>query len=277
MTDTRLSAGQRLGDFVIRGYVDGGATSEVYEAVDAQGALVALKVLHECHRGDGDLLARFVHEAEPILVDRLQHPGLPRVLAISIAADAPAFIAMELLGESLANRLRSGPLLLADAIRVTAELAAVLAYLHQRGVIHRDVKPANVLQSGGGPLWHVKLVDLGQAKLPREEQSAWALSTAVGGRCGTVEYRAPEQWQCAKTVTDRADIYSLGIVLYELLVGAPPFQGSAGRLRLQHVMTPAPALPAPEPLRALCLAMLAKQPAARPSAQQIVSALQELL
>jgi serine/threonine-protein kinase len=273
------AAGDTFGPYRVLRLIGHGATSTVFEAMDEHGARLALKILHEEHRGCADLRERFVQEALPLLKEQLRHPALPRILAIEQHPGCP-YIAMELLGPSLAARLRQGPLPFPEAIRAVADVAGALAYLHARQIIHRDVKPGNVLTPRPGTSGPCKLIDLGLAKLPAALRagSEVQLSTAAGDRCGTPEYRAPEQWQCAKAVSDRADVYGLGVLLYESLSGAPPFRGeSLGRLRLEHTLRPPPPLDAPAPVQALARAMLAKAAQARPSAAEVATTLASLL
>lgn len=275
-----LTGGSRLGRFLIRDLIDAsGATSSVYRAEDERGQELALKVLDLEFDERPDLLGRFLSEARVILRRGLAHPGLPRVVAVEVPSVGPPYIAMELLGATLAAELRrAGRLPVATALQIAAQLAEVLAYLHEQGIIHRDVKPDNVVFAPG-PGVQVKLIDLGQAKLPAADERAGALvSTALGSRCGTPAYRAPEQWHDAKTVSDRADVYSLGVMLYEVLAGAPPFpDGDPGALRLAHATADPPPLPASAALSTLYQAMLEKRPADRPSAAAVARTLRALL
>jgi serine/threonine protein kinase len=226
---------------------------------------VAIKLL----RGDGDprSVARFEREAQVLAV--LQHPNVVTVFDVGADGD-DRFIVMELVdGPTLREVLNEQRLLEPRrAATIAGGIAAALAYAHERNIVHRDVKPSNVLIASQD---HVKLADLGIAKL----LSAEAL-TATTGVIGTAHYIAPEQAR-GGPVDGRADLYSLGCVLFEMLVGRPPFEGDAAALTYAHVHRPAPRTrsiePAvPERLDALVAALLEKEPSARPQSAAAVRA-----
>jgi serine/threonine protein kinase len=226
---------------------------------------VAIKLL----RGDGDprSVARFEREAQ--VLARLQHPNV--VTVFDVGADgADRFIVMELVNGPTLREVLNGEERLEPrrAATIASGIAAALAYAHERDIVHRDVKPSNVLIASED---HVKLADLGIAKL----LSAEAL-TATTGVIGTAHYIAPEQ-ATGGPVDGRADLYSLGCVLFEMLVGRPPFEGDAAALAYAHVHRPAPRVrslePAvPERLDALVAALLEKEPSAPPQSAAAVRA-----
>ncbi|MFO0849074.1 MAG: protein kinase [Gemmataceae bacterium] len=189
-----------------------GGMGVVYKARQpALDRVVAVKVLDADKAVRPELADRFVREARALA--RLQHPHVVTVYDVSVA-DGLVSIVMEYLpGGSLRDRLRAGRLPPADALRLVPQLCAALQYAHDHGVVHRDIKPDNVLLDEAG---NAKVADFGLAKLTAEPV------TAVGEHMGTARYMAPEQWANTATVDNRADIYSLGVLIYELLTGDLP-------------------------------------------------------
>jgi serine/threonine protein kinase len=244
--------------------------SEVRRAEDsALGRPVAIKLL----RGDGDprSVARFEQEAR--LLARLHHPNVVTVFDVGADGD-DRFIVMELVdGQTLRDVLSAeGPLEPGRAADIAGGVAAALTYAHEQNVVHRDVKPSNVLIASGD---HVKLADLGIAKLLSAEAG-----TATTGVIGTASYMAPEQAR-GDPVDGRADLYSLGCVVFEMLVGRPPFEGDpAAALTYAHVHRPAPrarsiAPGVPADLDDIVAALLEKDPAARPQSASEVQTMFE--
>lgn len=221
---------------------------------------VAIKVML---RPDEAALTRFLREAR--VGARLQHPGITTVHDIDVAGDE-AFIVMEFLdGSDLGSVLgrHQRGLKTARAVGYMIQACEALGAAHERGVIHRDLKPQNMFVVTGGRL---KICDFGIAKVVSQR------ITRIGIGMGTPPYMAPEQFKDASSVDARADLYSLGCVLYTLLTGLPPFldQGLTPEEFLAHVARVAPvpprgAHPVPGQLSALTLRMLAKKPRDRPS------------
>ena len=238
-----------------------GGMGEVWQADDTVlGRRVALKVLVEELAVDDRATRRFVREARATA--RLTHTNVARVYDFGRDGGAP-FLVMELLeGETLAARLASGPLPPAEAARVAAAVADALEAAHQRGIVHRDVKPSNIMLTPGG---EVKVLDFGIAAAADETHS-----TTGSGLYATVAYVSPER-VAGEPAMPASDVYSLGAVLYELLCGRPPFSGSSpalvARSHLHDLPVPvrqlAPWVPAR--LAEACEAALAKDPARRPS------------
>jgi eukaryotic-like serine/threonine-protein kinase len=238
-----------------------GGMGEVWQADDTVlGRRVALKVLVEELAADDRATRRFVREARATA--RLAHPNVARVYDFGRDGGAP-FLVMELLeGETLAARLASGPLPPAEAVRVAAAVADALDAAHRRGIVHRDVKPSNVMLTRDG---EVKVLDFGIAAAADETHS-----TTGSGLYATVAYVSPER-VAGEPTTPASDVYSLGAVLYELLCGRPPFSGPSpalvARAHLHDQPVPvrqlAPWVPAR--LAEACEAALAKDPARRPS------------
>jgi serine/threonine protein kinase len=268
-----LPAGHLIGPFQVLGPLGAGAMSLVFSARHtSSGARVALKILRPEHRLSTDLLSRFVNEALPIR--DLRHPGLPLIFACEVPSDGHPYIAMELLSASLAEHLRRAPLPHAHALSIVAQIADALAAIHALGIVHRDVKPHNVLFSDAG---QAKLVDFSLAKHPPDSPVLY-LSTAEEDALGTPEYMAPEQAICAKHAEPSADVYSLGVLLYELLARRLPFQSPRrGRLRVHHLLAdPPPLRDLPAPLWTLCAQMLHKDRTRRPTAADVAAVLRDL-
>jgi tRNA A-37 threonylcarbamoyl transferase component Bud32 len=245
-----------------------GGMGEVWEADDTVlGRRVALKVLVEELAADRRATRRFVREARATA--RLTHPNVARVYDFGRDGGAP-FLVMELLqGQTLADRLAAGPLPPAEAARIAASVADALDAAHQLGIVHRDVKPANVMLTPAGD---VKVMDFGIAAAADETNS-----TTGSGLYATVAYVSPER-VAGEPATPASDVYSLGAVLYELLCGRPPFTGSTPALVARaHLHDPPPPLRqlapwVPPRLAEAAEAALAKDPARRPSSAAALAA-----
>jgi hypothetical protein len=218
----------------------------------------------------GDHLAALRLRREARAAGRLVHPAIAHVLDLGEDGGRP-YLVMELLhGESLAARLaRAGPMAPAEAVRVVAAAADALEVAHRAGIVHRDVKPGNVFVTTGGD---VKLLDFGIAS------AAGETALTGGDLLGTAAYLAPER-VLGHDATPAADVYALGVLLYELLAGRPPFAGDSGpALAMAQVHArPAPlgavAPQVPPVLAAACERALAKDPAARPPSAAALAAL----
>lgn len=265
----------RIGPWILECPVGSGGMGAVYRARHEQtGVVGALKLLHSDLRG---ARPRFLREAT--LLRRIVHPRVVRYLDHGETETGQAWLVMAWLeGEDLAQRLRQGPLPLRDALTLVMEAAAGLSALHRAGVIHRDVKPANLFLARGH-LDGVCVVDLGIAM---EECEVDARLTTTGAVLGTPHYMAPEQVQ--GHATPRTDVYALGVCLYECLAGQLPFRGDTPGAVLQQVlMAPPPSLAAQRPgmwpsVDVLVGRMLAKDPSIRPQDMDAVAlSLAELL
>jgi eukaryotic-like serine/threonine-protein kinase len=204
---------------------------------EAASSRVALKVLRAEHRDDPSLVARF--EREAVAASRVRHPNVLRVEALERDSDTPCF-AMELLvGLDLADTLAFARTLVPSrAVRITADVAAGLEAAHRVGVIHRDVKPENVfLVHAADGREIVKVLDFGLSFIRGFDTADPLLPRIVG----TPEYMAPEQAQ-GIPASPSADVYSLGIVLYEMLAGRVPFLGQYPSIAEKHVREPPPPL-----------------------------------
>lgn len=263
---------------VVRQLGEGGM-GVVYEAIhDNIERRVAIKVLHSYYAHQKDIAARFINEARA--VNRIGHPGLVQVSDFGYLPTGAGFIVMEFLqGESLAHRLKrhGGRLAPADAVYLSIQIADSLAAAHDKGVIHRDLKPDNVMivadpQMPTGE--RTKILDFGIAKVPEEANQA-AIKTKTNAMIGTPTYMSPEQCAGAGLVNDKTDVYALGVMLFEMTAGKPPFMADGvGLLINMHLSMPAPRLRdvaplAPAPLSDLVFRLLKKDKDERPSMREV--------
>jgi serine/threonine-protein kinase len=267
MTERTGVADERLnGRYRMEAPLATGGMGEVWAARDLLlDRPVAVKVLGRAIAGDGRAAERLRREARA--AGRLEHPNIARVLDLGEHEGRP-YLVMELLeGESLAARIdRGGPMPPAEAARVVAAVAEALEAAHQAGVVHRDVKPGNIFLTNASvtAAGEVKVLDFGIAS------AAGDTAITTGDLIGTAAYLAPER-VLGHRATPAADIYALGVVLYELLAGHRPFAGDSDvELAMAHVNAIPPPLtetaPATPPtLIAACHQALAKDPASRPS------------
>src|SRR5438128_6289279 len=220
--------GQTIGHYKISESIGTGGMGEVYLATDVvAGRKAALKLLPMRFTGDAARLKRFQQEAHTVV--GLNHPNILTVYEIG-EDHLIHYIASELIeGETLRERLAHGPMQLSEAVDVAIQVANALAAAHQAGIVHRDIKPENIMLRPDG---YVKVLDFGIAKLAEEElpatmprdEALLLVETNLGSILGTVRYMSPEQ-ACGGHVDKRTDIWSLGVVLYEMLTGHAPFTG----------------------------------------------------
>jgi serine/threonine protein kinase/predicted esterase len=204
-----------------------GGMGVVYKARDQTlDRLVAIKFLSPRVDQSAEEKARFVHEAKA--ASALEHKNICSIHEIGEAQDGQTFIVMAYYeGESLAERLKGDPLGLDEAVEIGRQVAEGLAAAHARNIVHRDVKPANIMLAADG---QAKLVDFGLAKLEGQTKL-----TKAGSTLGTISYMAPEQAR-GEEVDGRADVFSLGGVLYEMIAGRPPFMGDHEVAVLEQVL-----------------------------------------
>ncbi|HTR55057.1 MAG TPA: serine/threonine-protein kinase [Kofleriaceae bacterium] len=254
-----MRAGEVIADrFEILGHAGTGATASVYRAHDrSTGNVVAIKVLSAMHPYD---FARFFREAA--VLSGLRHEHIVEYVAFG-STDSVTYLVQEWVeGDTLAARLRSHGVTLKDAVAITSRVASALATVHALGVVHRDVKPGNIILAGGDPA-HSKLVDFGIARV---QSSAGAL-TRTGEVLGTPSYMPPEQARGELAITPAADVWALGCVLYKMLCGRVAFSGKSATAIRAKVLLDQPAAmddTIPQALRELVQTMLEKDPAARP-------------
>jgi serine/threonine protein kinase len=256
------------GRYALHEVVGRGGMAEVHRATDTTtGGQVAVKLLHEAGLDDADR-ARFVDEAR--LMAELDHPNLVAVLDSGVADGRP-YLVMELVdAHTLRTECRAGALPPARVAGVGAQVAAALAHVHAAGIVHRDVKPGNVLVRTDGRVW---LTDFGIARLVGET----AHHTRTGTTVGSPAYLAPEQVRGERDLTGAVDVYALGLGLIESLTGQACYPGPATEAALAR-LTRAPELPVGLELAwvELLRAMTADRPADRPAAAEVADRLRSL-
>jgi hypothetical protein len=260
-----------FGEYHLVRRIGKGGMAVVYEA-ERRGERFALKRPLTGFLDDTQFRERFLREAE--LGRTLHHPNIIRIFDRGEVGQTPYFVMELLQGETLRATLdREGRLDSRLAARVTGQVAEALDYAHNKGVIHRDLKPSNIMldRSGG-----VKVMDYGIARAQRMEGL-----TTTGAFLGTPTYAAPETVEAGGQPP--SDMYSLGVVFFEMLTGSTPFRGeSAFAVLRSHAITPPP-IPSslnyalPEVLDRIVLHLLSKQPAARPTAEELLNELSEYL
>jgi Tol biopolymer transport system component len=235
--------GRRIGVFEVQGLLGAGGMGEVYRARDTRlGRSVAIKILPRAFKDDPERMVRFEREAR--VLASLNHPRICALYDVGRDQDTD-YLVMELVeGETLAARLKKGALPFEQALRIAIEIADALDKAHRQGVIHRDLKPGNVMLTKSG----AKLMDFGLAKLTllgKDAEGISALPTASepltgeGTLMGTVPYMAPEQLE-GETPDARSDLWALGCVLYEMATGRPAFEGRSRASLISSIMAAAP-------------------------------------
>jgi hypothetical protein len=260
-----------FGEFQVLEMLGRGGMASVFKA-RRRTEVAALKRPLSALLDDQDLLERFLREAA--IGRTLNHPNIVRILEQGYVGRVPYFT-MELLGgETLQDLARRGPLPPRTAASIVVQIAEALDFAHGKGVVHRDLKPSNVMVLAGGV---AKVMDFGIARAQRFDGM-----TATAAFLGTPDYVAPEMIE-GKGTEARSDLYALGVVFFELLTGRLPFTGDAPFAVLRKHCTDLPPVPSsqrpgiPPELDALVLRLLAKTPAERPSAEDLVVALRDWL
>ena len=282
-----VKVGQLVGNYRLEQLIGEGGMGVVFRAVHKDiGRKAAVKILYRNFARDPEFVTRFLNEARA--VNLVGHPGLVEIFEFGCLPDETPYIIMEFLeGQSLHVRLirNKKRLPLGQALSICRQMAVALAAAHDKGVVHRDLKPENVMLVGD-PLApgteRTKILDFGIAKLESAGGRKGPSLTRTGTTMGSPLYMAPEQCQELSTVTDKADVYALGVILYELLAGRTPFVAEmAAELMVMHVRSSPPPLrelaaTTPEPVVDLVHDMLAKEPSKRPRMHKVAETLARL-
>jgi serine/threonine protein kinase len=231
---TPRSEGRRIGPYRIVSLLGAGGMGEVYKAEDTRlDSMVALKILRTDVASDRDRMKRFTVEAKA--ASALNHPNVATIYEIG-ESDGISFIAMEYIeGQTLEQKIKHGPMSGIDIRTIARQVAEALETVHHKGIIHRDIKPANLIVTPRGQL---KVLDFGLAKISRQVQlqlGSPMTSTSSGLLMGTVAYMSPEQ-AMGYEVDNRTDIFSLGVVLYQMATGRSPFAGVSIGETIDRVM-----------------------------------------
>lgn len=281
MTGAMLLVGKTIGHYFLEKRLGEGGMGEVYAARHVElGRRCAMKILKADLKRDQEAIDRFFNEARA--VNQIHHPNVVDVFDVGMD-DGVAYLTMELLqGEDLGSRMTREGLTSNESCQIIVECCAALAASHAAGIIHRDLKPENIfLVQRPGRRFTVKLLDFGIAKLTRLEGNQ--VKTLTGAVFGTPHYSSPEQAAGdSKKVTPATDLYSLGVIFFELLTGRLPFEGETMTEILVGHMTTSPPRPTeinphiPPAIEAIILQCLQKHPAERfASATALAEALRD--
>ncbi len=252
-----FSSGENVGPYRIVEQLGSGGMATVFKAYHASlDRYVAIKVLHPAFKQDPNFLSRFQREAR--IVAKLQHPAIVPVYDFNEHNGQPYLVMRFIEGETLKARLSKGDLPLHEVVRILHPVGEALQYAHGQGVLHRDVKPSNILLTPDGQVF---LADFGLARIAQAGESTLSQDALVG----TPQYISPEQARGDSDLDARTDVYSLGVVMYELLIGRVPYQADTPYAVIHdHIYAPLP-LPRsikpgfPETLERVLLKALAKE------------------
>ena len=266
--------GENVGPYRIVEQLGQGGMATVYKAFHAAlDRYVAIKALHPAFGEDPNFEARFQREAR--LVAKLEHPHIVPVYDYAEHEGRPYLVMKFIEGETLKARIGRGPLTSAEITNVVDSVGSALAYAHQQGILHRDIKPSNVLLATDGHMW---LADFGLARIAQAAESTLSSDMIMG----TPQYISPEQAMGDKKLDEGTDIYSFGVMLYELVVGQVPFNADTPfSIIHDHIYSPLP-MPrginprVPEPVERVLLKALAKERADRyPDVNVLVQAFKD--
>jgi eukaryotic-like serine/threonine-protein kinase len=275
--------GEVIGNFRVVRQLGKGGMGEVWLAEQKEiKTQVAIKILLPHVSEDKQQVQRFFNEA--VAVSKIKHAGIAKIFDVGFHSRGEAYLIMEFLeGEPLSSRIeRSGRLPLPHVSDVGRQIASVLEATHTAGITHRDLKPDNVFLVADAELSsgeRVKILDFGIAKLSHGSN---AMTRTGAGAMGTPTYMSPEQWKSTATVDNRADIYSLGCLLFEMACGRPPFVAeSIGEICAMHLGQQPPSACSvvpelPEAFDTLVARLLAKSPNERPSLREVRTTLAAL-
>src|ERR1039458_417746 len=234
--------GQTVTHYHIERKLGGGGMGVVYDAVDTRlGRHVALKFIPDTLLNDPKALDRFVLEARA--ASQLNHPGICTIHDIEYLDGHPFIVMEKLEGSSLKDRMKGGPMAVDEILDIGIQVADALAACHAKGIIHRDIKPANIFLTQSG---QAKILDFGLAKLSRGMEAGDGASedplSVAGDIFGTAAYMSPEQAR-GEDLDPRTDLFSLGVVLYQMATGEKPFAGTNTVTTLEAVMNRKPVSP----------------------------------
>jgi predicted Ser/Thr protein kinase len=234
-----FTIGENVGPYRIIGQLGQGGMATVYKAYHASlDRYVALKVLHPAFKEDPNFLGRFQREAK--MVARMEHPNIVPVYAFEEHEGHPFLVMKYIEGQTLKARLQKGPLSEDEILKITQAVGSALTYAHHKDILHRDVKPSNVLLADDGEIY---LADFGLARLASVVDSTLSAEILVG----TPQYISPEQASGVKELDERSDVYCFGVMLYEMSVGRVPFNADTPyAIVFDHIYKP---LPLPRSLR----------------------------
>ncbi len=256
-----LNVGENVGAYRVVEQLGQGGMATVFKAYHAAlDRYVAIKVMHPAFKEDPTFLARFQREAR--VVAKLEHPNIVPVYDYAEHNGAPYLVMKFIEGETLKAKLARGPISLAEALKIVGAVGAGLDYAHKQGILHRDIKPSNVMLAADGNIY---LADFGLARIAQAGESTLSSDSLLG----TPHYMSPEQAKGVKELDAGTDIYSLGVVMYELVVGRLPYSADTPFAIIHdHIYTPLP-LPhavnpnVPEAIERVLLKALAKERADR--------------
>ncbi len=256
-----MNVGENVGAYRIVEQLGQGGMATVFKAYHAAlDRYVAIKVMHPAFKEDPTFLARFQREAR--VVAKLEHPNVVPVYDYAEHNGAPYLVMKFVEGETLKAKLARGPISLAEAVKLIDAVGAGLDYAHRQGILHRDIKPSNVMLASDGNTY---LADFGLARIAQAGESTLSSDSLLG----TPHYMSPEQAKGVKELDAGTDIYSLGVVMYELVVGRLPYSADTPFAIIHdHIYTPLP-MPhvvnpnVPEPIERVLLKALAKERADR--------------
>lgn len=254
--------GKTIGQYTLLEQIGTGGMATVYRAKQSKLERdVAVKIMHQTFLADAAFMARFEREAR--IVARLDHPNIVPIYDYDQVNGVPYLVMKYVNGKTLKRRLNEdGALPLEDIIKVTDAIGGALSYAHRQGILHRDIKPSNIILDEQGTPY---LMDFGLARIAKVGESTMSADMMIG----TPFYISPEQAQGEKDIDHRADVYSLGVVLYELVVGQPPFTGETPFIIVHKHIFNVPTPPSqinpdiPPEIDAVILKALAKAPADR--------------
>lgn len=277
--------GTQLGRYQIRSQLGVGGMGEVFLAEDTQlERTVAIKILPQRFASDNQRMRRFVQEAK--IAARLRHPNIAHIYEVGQIDDV-YFISMEYLeGETLRKLIKRGPIAIPHALDIACQICGALVAAHEGGIVHRDIKPENIILDRAG---YAKVLDFGLAKLSEpspeantQETTRPLINTAEGVVMGTVNYMSPEQAR-GQEIDARVDLWSLGVVLYEMVTGHMPFQGATSSDVIAKILEREPLplahfiAPVPETLEWIVAKALTRNPDERyQTAKEILADLKKL-